>query len=195
MKLTKLPFFLFLEKYLAVLFVYILGISYKYRTQNEVLEERVIYAFWHRNQLPLLFLRKNEGITILISTSKDGDLIANPAKLLGYKTARGSSSKFAKSALKKLIRLSKKHSIAITPDGPKGPNMKLKKGALSLAYLTRIPLVPVKVDISSEWTINSWDKFRIPKPFATINIKYGDKIFIKTKQDAEKLIKYVENKL
>jgi len=144
---------------------------------------KYIYVFWHRNILPLLLNRKNEKVVVLVSQSKDGDYIAEPCKLFGFLTARGSSTRHGASALKELIKLSKNHSIAITPDGPKGPKGVIKEGVLQLSYLTKIPICAVKVKVSSAWIFNSWDNFIFPKPFAKIEILYSAQMSISSKED------------
>ena len=188
-------FSLFLIKYMTVFIVKILGITWKYNLQTPKPKEKVIYAFWHRNMLPLLYLHRNENSVILVSSSKDGELIAGPAKLFGYQTARGSSGRRGSSATRKLIKLAKKNSIGITPDGPKGPSEKIKDGTTFLSYFTKLPIVPVAVDIDKEKVFNSWDKFRLPHFFAKINITYGDPIYIKAKDEIGEKREVLQNKL
>jgi lysophospholipid acyltransferase (LPLAT)-like uncharacterized protein len=188
-------FSLFLIKYLAAFFVKILGITWKYNLQTPKPKEKVIYAFWHRNMIPLMYLHRGKNIVILASSSKDGELIAGPAKLLGYQTARGSSSKKGSSATRKLIKLAKEYSIGITPDGPKGPSEKLKNGVLFISYFTKLPVILVAVDINKEKVFNSWDRFRLPHFFSKINITYSDPIYIKTKEEIEEKKEFLQNTL
>jgi len=178
-------FLFFVEKFLAAKFVLILGFTLRIKILKKQPQERVIYSFWHRNIFPLLFTRKFEKIVVLISSSKDGELVAGPCRVLGFKTARGSSTRNGIKAMKEMIKLSKKHSIAITPDGPKGPREKIKDGLLYLAYLTKLPLIPVAVDIKKELVFNSWDRFRLPLPFSQVNISYGEPIYVSTKKEVE----------
>jgi len=173
----------FLEKYLAALAVLILGYTFRFEIYNRPKEDRYIYIFWHRNMIPLLFLHRFEGKVIMISNSKDGELIAGPARVLGFRTARGSSRKGSSKAIRDMIKLSRDHSLAVTPDGPKGPRYTVKPGLLNLAYVTKLPLIPVVVDIKTEKIFNSWDRFRLPFPFSRINVGYGDPIQIKEKPD------------
>lgn len=182
----------FLEKYIVALFVLILGSTLRYNQRTPVPKGNVIYAFWHRNMIPLLFLRKYEKNVILISSSKDGEIIAGPAKVLGFLTARGSSKKGGTKAVKEMIMLSRKYSLAVTPDGPKGPREKIKEGLLYIAYFTKLPIIPIAVDIKWEKVFNSWDKFRLPKLFSKINITYGDPIYIKSKDEIESKIEFVQ---
>ena len=188
-------FSLFLIKYLAAFFVKILGITWKYNLQTLKPKEKVIYAFCHRNMIPLMYLHRGKNIVILASSSKDGELIAGPAKLFGYKSARGSSGRKGSSATRELIKLAKENSIGITPDGPKGPSEKLKNGVLFISYFTKLPIILVAVDINNEKVFKSWDRFRLPHFFSTINITYSDPIYIKTKEEIEEKKEFLQNKL
>ena len=188
-------FLLFLIKYLTAFVIKILGISWSYNLQTPKPKDKVIYAFWHRNMIPLMYLHRGENIVILASSSRDGELIAGPAKLFGYKAARGSSGRKGSSATRKLIKLAKKNSIGITPDGPKGPSEKIKDGVTFLSYLTKLPIIPVAVDINKETVFKSWDRFRLPHFFSKINITYGDPISINTKEEIEGKKEFLQNTL
>ena len=178
-----MKFLFFIEKYLAAKFVLILGFTLRIKVLKKPPKEKVIYSFWHRNIIPLLFSRKFEKVVVLISSSKDGELVAGPCRVLGFKTARGSSTRDGIKAMKEMVKFSQKHSIAITPDGPKGPREEIKDGLLYLAYLTKLPIIPVAVDIQKELVFNSWDRFRLPVPFSRVNISYGESIFVNTKEE------------
>jgi len=188
-------FVLFLEKYLAAVLVSIFGKTWKISLLTPKPKEKVIYAFWHRNMLPLLYQHRNQNIVILISSSKDGELIAGPAELLGYKTARGSSSKKSLSAVRKLIKQGKKFDIAITPDGPKGPSEKIKEGVTFLSYFTKLPIVLVAVDVEKEKVFNSWDRFRFPHLFSKVNITYSDPIRVNSKDDIVQKREFIQQVL
>jgi hypothetical protein len=172
-----------LEKYVAAVFVTLLGLTLRLRIIGYPPAGNVIYSFWHRNMIPLLFFRKKEGVVILISNSKDGELIAGPAHALGFQTARGSSSRGGSKALKEIIKLSRTYSIAITPDGPKGPLQVVKPGISHLAYLTKLPIIPVAVDMQKEFVFSSWDKFRLPLPFSWVSIQYGQPLYVNEKTE------------
>ena len=172
------PFIFFVEKYLAALLLLILGLTYKIKTKGSIPEGKVIFSFWHRNIIPLIYFHKFRKIAVLISPSKDGEYISGPVSVLGYKPVRGSANKKSKAALKELISISRKHDLAITPDGPKGPIYELKDGVLFLSYITKNPIVPLKINISNEWVFGSWDRFRFPKPFSKIDIEYGEPVYI-----------------
>jgi lysophospholipid acyltransferase (LPLAT)-like uncharacterized protein len=185
-------FVLYIEKHLAVNFVKILGSSLRYHLRNPKPQESVIYCFWHRDIIPLMYLHRRQNIVLLISSSKDGELVSGPAELLGYKTARGSSRRGGSAASRKLIKLSKNHNLAITPDGPKGPNKKIKDGIITLSYLTKLPIIPIAVDVKKERIFNSWDKFRLPHLFSKINVSYGDPIFVQNKDEIQEKLTEVQ---
>ena len=188
-------FILFMEKYLATLFVTILGITWRFSLKTPKPQGKVIYAFWHRNMVPLMYLHKGENIVIMVSSSKDGQLIAGPAKLFGFKSARGSSGRKGISATRELIKFSLNNSLAITPDGPKGPAKQIKDGILYLAYITKLPIVLVAVDASRETVFDTWDNFSLPKLFSKISINYGNPIFINSKEEIITKKEIIQNKL
>lgn len=178
-------FLLFFEKYFAYIFVHLIGITLRYKLQTPAKNERVLYAFWHRNIIPLLYLHRDQNVVIMISSSKDGDIIAGPTSLFGYNVVRGSSSRGGSKATREMIKLAKKWTLAITPDGPRGPAKKIKEGLLYLAYFTKLPIVPIDVEVKREFIFNSWDKFRLPKLFSKVKIFYGHKIFINSKEEID----------
>ncbi len=170
-----------------------LGYTYRFKVTGNIPTEKVIYTIWHRNMIPLIFRHRFLQIAVLISASRDGSLISNPMEVLGYKIVRGSSSVKNKSALRQLISASQKYSLALTPDGPKGPPYKIKDGVLFISYMTKNPLVPVKIDVESEWVFNSWDKFRIPKPFSKIRVKYFAPIPVNSREEFPEIKKMIDN--
>jgi lysophospholipid acyltransferase (LPLAT)-like uncharacterized protein len=92
---------------------------------------------------------------------------------------RGSSTRGGVRGLKGLIRAARKGlDLAITPDGPQGPNRELKLGALIAARITGLPLVPVGVGVTSSWCARSWDGLMVPKPFSTVRVAYGRPSFV-----------------
>lgn len=134
----------------------------------------VIFILWHGQMLPLLYHHRDEGVRVLISEHRDGELVARTALALGFGTVRGSSTRGAGRALLGLVReVEAGNDVAITPDGPRGPAKSFAPGALIVAQRTRALLVPVTAVAQSAWRLRSWDRFMIPKPFARVTISYG----------------------
>jgi len=133
-----------------------------------------IFALWHGHLLPLLWHHRDEGVMVLISEHRDGEIVARTAESLGYGLIRGSTTRGADRALISLVReLQAGHEIAITPDGPKGPAGKFAPGALVAAQRSGSFILPVAASASRSWRLKSWDQFMIPKPFARVTVAYG----------------------
>lgn len=133
----------------------------------------VALLLWHGQLLPLLYVMRFQSIACLISTHKDGELIAQVARRLGCKLIRGSSSRGADRALLGLVRtLRDGFTVAVTPDGPRGPYRTFAPGALVAAHRAEAPVVAFGVHASRAWYLSSWDKFMIPKPFARLTIVF-----------------------
>jgi lysophospholipid acyltransferase (LPLAT)-like uncharacterized protein len=137
--------------------------------------KRVIFALWHGELLPLLWQHRGENVAIVISEHRDGEIVAQIAESLGYSTVRGSSSKGGSRALIGLMReIEAGRDGAITPDGPRGPAHVFAPGAVVAAQRTGAYIQPIRAAASRSWRLKSWDKFLIPKPFARIDVHYGE---------------------
>ena len=136
--------------------------------------QRVIFALWHGELLPLLWDHRDQGIAVVISEHRDGEIIAQIAERLGYATVRGSSSRGGGRALIGLMRaIQSGHDGAVTPDGPRGPAHVFAPGAAIASQRTGAPLVMVRGTASRAWRLKSWDRFLVPKPFAKVLVSYG----------------------
>jgi lysophospholipid acyltransferase (LPLAT)-like uncharacterized protein len=47
-------------------------------------------------------------------------------------------------------------------------------GAVWLAKATGHPVLPFHLEADRDWTLNSWDRTQIPKPFSTVSIAMGE---------------------
>lgn len=173
----------YLEKKLAARVLLLLRRSIRFKIHNQSASDniRCIYMFWHRNLLILTLQRVFSNAGVLVSSSKDGELIAGPLSELGYIPIRGSSTRQGSRAMKEMIRAARNISLAITPDGPKGPSGTIHPGVFQIALLANIPIVAIAAHTDQEWVFNSWDRFRFPKPFSRVNIEYSDPIYIADK--------------
>ncbi len=173
----------YLERKLAAKILLLLRRSIHFNVINQEASDdiRCIYMFWHRNLLPLTMQRVFSQAGVLVSSSTDGELIAGPLKELGYVPIRGSSTREGSRAMLEMIRAAKTISLAITPDGPKGPIGTIHPGIFQIAILAKIPIVAIASDTDREWVFNSWDRFRFPKPFARVTAVYSDPIYVDSK--------------
>lgn len=134
-----------------------------------------ILTLWHGHLLPLTWRRRNEGITVMISQHRDGEIIARLVERWGCRTVRGSTSRGGGRALLAMVReLRDGREFAITPDGPRGPAGEPAPGVLMASHRAGVPVVPMRADVSRAWRLRSWDRFMVPKPFARVRITYGD---------------------
>jgi lysophospholipid acyltransferase (LPLAT)-like uncharacterized protein len=132
-----------------------------------------IFAFWHGQLLPLLYLHRGQGVAIVISAHRDGEIVAGVAEQLGLRAIRGSSSRGAARALLGVVReLEDGGEVAMTPDGPRGPARKFASGALVAAQRVGAPIIGIGVSAPRAWHLRSWDRFMIPKPFARVTVSY-----------------------
>ena len=155
--------------------------------------QNYILGFWHGTMLLPWFLNRNKNFAGLTSKSKDGDLLAKILKKWNYKVLRGSSSDGGDVALGLMIDFAKNgYSIAITPDGPKGPPHKLKAGAVISAKKAGIPLVLVGIGFRKKRYLKSWDSFQIPGFFTRTNVIYSDPVFVGSNLNREEISKIIE---
>jgi lysophospholipid acyltransferase (LPLAT)-like uncharacterized protein len=156
-----------------------------------VQQQPVIFAIWHNRllMLPRVFdpsfqTRQSYG---LISASRDGDLIAIFIERSGYGTIRGSSSRKGVIALRQLVDMlaSREGNVLVTPDGPRGPVYQVSQGVVFLAQKSGAPIVPIHMEYTSCWRMKSWDRFVVPKPFATLRAIFGAPIRLAPVEDPE----------
>ena len=133
-----------------------------------------IMAFWHARMLPLAYAYRGSGCRVLVSRHHDGELIARVIHRLGFLTARGSSTRGGEEAMRELLPWAREGGcLGLTPDGPRGPAERVKPGVLYLASRSGLPIVPVTAAASSTWVLRSWDRFRVPRPFARVVVAHG----------------------
>jgi hypothetical protein len=134
----------------------------------------VVLLVWHSRMLPLLYLHRHEGVVLLVSRHRDGTYLADLATKWGYRAVRGSSRRGGDIGLLGIVRaLRQGQVVGLTPDGPQGPAEQMKVGALVAARHAGAAVVPIGARPSAAWWLRSWDRFCVPRPFATIDVVYG----------------------
>ena len=192
------------------------SIRWEYLVQNEksnIFNDNKEYIFccWH-NKLFLgpHLLPRNRVINALQSSHSDGMVTSLAFKYLGMNVILGSSKKGGMQAFRKMVKCIKLgESVAITPDGPKGPKEKVKEGIIKLAQITETSIIPLVWTTNKFKLINSWDNFVIPYPFSKGVYSFGKPIYVKKQineyeletarknleNEIKRLTKEVENKL
>ena len=147
----------------------------------------VIYCIWHNRlalSMPAYFTyarqrKPTSGLAAMVSASKDGGFLAGILECFNVQPVRGSSSRRGPQALLELTSWAGRgYDLAITPDGPRGPLYVVQEGAMSLAQLTGLPVVPFSFYAKWKIRIKSWDRFQIPLPFSRCEMRLGTAIFV-----------------
>lgn len=163
---------------------------------NAAAASPAIYCVWH-NRLALCMKQylgyvkprsRAAGLAVMVSASKDGALLAAILENFGVQPVRGSSSRRGSQALLELTSWAERgYNLAITPDGPRGPCYVVQEGAISLAQITGLPIVPASAHLHWKFHLKSWDRFQVPLPFSRCDIYFGESIRVpRDVSDAER---------
>lgn len=173
--------------YIGLFIVKIISSTYRIRIINPDIERDIlkrgqipIYASWHQRFFPgITFFASRKPISIMISQSRDGELISRIVNVLGWHPVRGSSSKGGRQALREIRKLIHEgYKVGHIVDGPTGPLGVVKPGLLIIAQASGMPIVPIITSAEKKWVFNSWDRFMVPKPFSRVIIRFSDAICI-----------------
>jgi hypothetical protein len=116
-----------------------------------------------------------KGIHVIVSRSRDGELIARVLGSWGYASIRGSSSRGAMAVVRETVEILRAGgSVAITPDGPHGPFQTVNPGVVRMAVATGASIVPVAAGYSRRRRLHSWDRFNLPLPFSRVTVLFGE---------------------
>ncbi len=173
----------------------LLGSTLRWRTEGlEHLDAVVrsgrqpVMAFWHGRILPATYYFRRRGIVVITSENFDGEWIAGIIERFGYGTARGSTSRGSRRALLQLTRdMDAGRAAGFTVDGPRGPARVAQRGAVWLAKATGNPVLPFHLEADRFWTLNSWDRTQIPKPYATVGLAVGEPFDVPADADSARL--------
>jgi len=149
------------------------------RVENLERTPQYIIAFWHAHLLMMVKCRFRTPISVLISQSKDGELIARTMAYFDVDSSRGSSSRGGSAAMREMIRLARMGTnLVFTPDGPRGPARIASDGVGYAAQMTGLPIVPVAFAAKKKSLLRSWDRMVVPYPFTEALFLYGDPITV-----------------
>jgi hypothetical protein len=163
----------------------------------------LIYAVWHGRILMIpwatAWLARTRGARrprVLVSRSVDGEMVARWVRHFGMRAVRGSSSRGGADALRQLLAVLRGgRDVAIVPDGPRGPRMRVQPGIVALAALSGAPIVPVAFGARPARSLATWDEFLIPLPFARAALVFGRPIQVDRDADRESARRAVEQGL
>ena len=152
--------------------------------------QAVIFLVWHGRIFLVPYFFRKRGIMPLVSPSQDGEIAARIMSRWGYQLIRGSSSHLIIKAWNQMKRgLGQGGEVIIVPDGPRGPNRRLKLGGIKLAQETGAYLVPFTFSASRKKILQSWDHFLMFPPFSKIVAIYGQPLKVSPLLEEEELEK------
>lgn len=185
---------LFVIPRLTALFLRIVGLTLRFEVIAEegaipaVPPPKGIFCFWHQCTLPCTYYFRKYPVVIIISRSFDGELITRTLARFGYQAVRGSSSRGGQGALLQLKNALERGVAAIfTADGPRGPIYQSKPGPVKLAQMTGEPIGSFYLLPERRWTINSWDRFFVPKPFSRVIVSWTRPVLVPASADEAQL--------
>lgn len=161
---------------------------------GDVMENRLasgagqVLVTWHGRTLVPLVNYRNRGLFTIISPSRDGEIQYRLYRKFGWDATRGSTGRdAAKAALACVRKLREGATLALAPDGPKGPSGVVQPGTFYFARKAGCPIVPAGVSARPAWSLKSWDSFQFPKFFAKCAIVYGEPVVVPADADDETL--------
>ena len=145
-----------------------------------------IGVVWHKDFLLAVDFFRRRKIVVIVSRSKDGELVARTMHRLGYRTVRGSSSAGGRQALTELTELVRLGwGSAIIADGPKGPARTAKIGCILAARDSGAPIIPWGCHAEPSLRLRNWDQTMVPKPCARVVVAFGEPIRVPADADRE----------
>jgi lysophospholipid acyltransferase (LPLAT)-like uncharacterized protein len=158
-----------------------------------------LFVTWHgRTLIPVDYFRGRGrwGYHMLVSLSRDGDLVSAYFEASGLNVIRGSTKRRGVTAAREaLTLLENKAILAMTPDGPRGPAEIAQPGVVYFALKSGKPIIPAGIAAWPRWEMNSWDRYMVPKPFAKAHWVYGDPIFVRPGDDLEDSVRHLSDVL
>lgn len=143
---------------------------------------------WHEDIVAFVYRLAFRKMCVMASQSKDGEIITSGLRTLGFRVARGSSTRGGSDAFREMLKAFRDGwNISLMVDGPKGPRRVIKPGILLLASATGAPVIPTVVVVKWCIRVNSWDKMIIPIPFSPSVELNGRPIMIPRNPSEEEL--------
>ena len=164
-------------------------------------DQKLIFCGWHGKSFIFANQFRRRGYWVIISNSNDGDIQDKVFRALGFRTIRGSTGQDRggiKAALQGIQSLKEGGTMAITPDGPRGPSKVVQGGVMLMARKSGARLVPVGISAKRAWYAGSWDSYMFPMPFSKARMIFGEPIFVPEKaseQEVEAIRLAFENEI
>lgn len=188
-------------------------INWQLMAKNVEDNRPLIIVFWHNRLVMMPFIKKktkklNPQYEFLILASRhfDGQFVTKIMDKFGLATVSGSSKMgrnnnrgIEVSSFRKIFKsLENNVSLAVTPDGPRGPAQKINGEIIEISKISKVPIIPISYSSSNYFRLKSWDRLVFPLPFSTICYYFGEIITIDENASEEEVVKIkleLENKM
>jgi hypothetical protein len=144
--------------------------------------QKMIAAIWHQRIFIVVgYAKRFQGYkpSVMISQSRDGEMIADIYSRFHFRPVRGSSSRGGKEALAAMISDLAQNQFAVhVLDGPRGPRGVVKPGLIVMAQASGVPIFPFYITVDRAWVLKSWDRTLIPKPFSRVFVRWGSPVYV-----------------
>lgn len=169
-----------------VVMIAVTGVTSRVKQHNEEVLEKLkqeqtnfILSTWHQNIYFSTWLLRKLDLNALVSSSKDGEYMFRVMQHFGFNAVRGSTTRGGSKAILQMVKtLRGPTPVAITPDGPLGPQYKVQPGIIQLAKITGVPIIPWHYEVTSKWFLKTWDRHIMPKPFTQAVSAYGNPFYV-----------------
>ncbi len=131
----------------------------------------------------------------LISNSRDAEVLVSHTNSYGIGRAIRVPHNGRAQVLQTMVKQLKHGNevIIITPDGPRGPALKVKPGVAYAAKEASASIIPFSWNATKVWKFKTWDKLMLPKPFSTITVRLGEPIKVESEENTEALEQALNN--
>lgn len=167
-----------------------IGATLRIETENwdaiEAIQAGKIICGWHGRSFVAAAKWRKRGYWVMISHSRDGEIQNQVFQHLGFQVIRGSTGRGGvRAAIEAIKVLRTGATMAMTPDGPRGPSGVLQEGVILMALKSGAALVPVGISARPCFHAKSWDRYLIPAPFSRAIMIFGEPMYVRPDADAE----------
>ena len=146
----------------------------------------LVFGCWHSQLLVLpYYYYYRYGFTnlaMMVSRSRDGEIMQRLVGKYKIESVRGSRTRGGSAAMKTLIRIARSgRDTSVALDGSQGPCRIVQPGALLLAQMTGIPVLPLAVGVKPCIRLHTWDRMVVPLPFARVHGVFAEPIYVPRK--------------
>lgn len=155
---------------------------------------------WHEQLVPVAALLKRVAphlfFTAVVSKSRDAALLAELVRTYSdhgqVLEVAHSARPAAITAISELLNEQKRILVA-TPDGPRGPRHKFKRGLVQALITSQARVVIMRWKASRSWKLSTWDEMAVPLPFSHLEFSFSAPLQINATDEVETIKQNLEH--